>query len=166
MIIDQHRAHTRILFERYITGIRTRKCVSQRVLFPEMIRLTASQAAVLATVTEELSALGFELSDMGQYSYAVNGVPSGIEGVNVQQLVDQIIESASGKGSGDALSDVQERMAMVLAEAAAIPVGQLLSPVEMERLAGDLLQLETPRYTADGKAVFTVISTDEIAKRF
>ena len=55
---------------------------------------------------------------------------------------------------------------MVLAEAAAIPVGQLLSPVEMERLAGDLLQLETPRYTADGKAVFTVISTDEIAKRF
>lgn len=166
MIIDQHRAHTRILFERYITGIRTRKCVSQRVLFPEMIRLTASQAAVLATVTEELSALGFELSDMGQYSYAVNGVPSGIEGVNVQQLVDQIIESASGKGSGDALSDVQERMAMVLAEAAAIPVGQLLSPVEMERLAGDLLQLETPRYTVDGKAVFTVISTDEIAKRF
>ena len=79
MLIDQHRAHVRVLFDRYMSQIRQKQGVSQGVLFPEIIQLPASEAAVLDGILEDLSAVGFDLSPLGGGSYAINGIPSGIE---------------------------------------------------------------------------------------
>ena len=165
MVVDQHRAHGVVLFERFMTGISSREMASQRILFPEMMQLTVSQAAVLRSIWSELTALGFDLADMGQNSYSVNAVPAGVEGVDACDLIGQMIATASEK-EHDAKASLQRRIAWTLAEAAAVPVGQTLSKEEMSTLVDDLLALKTPAYTPAGKSVFVVISYDELQKRF
>ncbi len=165
MVVDQHRAHGVVLFERFMTGISSREMASQRILFPEMMQLTVSQAAVLRSIWNELTALGFDLADMGQNSYSVNAVPAGVEGVDACDLIGQMIATASEK-EHDAKASLQRRIAWTLAEAAAVPVGQTLSKEEMSTLVDDLLALKTPAYTPAGKSVFVVISYDELQKRF
>lgn len=91
MIIDQHRAHVRILLIRYMSHIQDKKGVSQRLLFPEMIQLSPAQGAELLSVQEDFEALGFDISDMGGGAYAVNAVPAGIDGLDVPTLIDKML---------------------------------------------------------------------------
>ena len=91
MLIDQHRAHIRVLFDRYMVQIKQKQGVSQGVLFPEILQLPASEAAVLQGIMDDLSAVGFDLSDLGGGSYAINGIPSGIEGLNPVELVRNML---------------------------------------------------------------------------
>lgn len=165
MVIDQHRAHGTILFERFMASISSREMASQRILFPEIMQLTVSQATVLKSIWDELMALGFDLADMGQNSYSVNAVPAGVEGVDACDLIGQMIATASEK-EHDAKSSLQRRIAWTLAEAAAVPVGQTLSKEEMSAMVDDLLALKSPAYTPSGKSVFIVVSYDELQKRF
>ena len=165
MVIDQHRAHGIILFERFMAGISSREMASQRVLFPEIMQLTVSQSETLHGIWEELIALGFDLADMGQNSYSINAIPAGIEGIDVRDLIGQMLVTASEK-EHDAKASLQKRMAWTLAETAAVPVGQSLSQEEMSSMVDDLLSLKTPAYTPEGKSVFIIISYDELQKRF
>ena len=165
MVIDQHRAHGIILFERFVAGISSREMASQRVLFPEIMQLTVYQSETLHGIWEELIALGFDLADMGQNSYSINAIPAGIEGIDVRDLIGQMLVTASEK-EHDAKASLQKRMAWTLAETAAVPVGQSLSQEEMLSMVDDLLSLKTPAYTPDGKSVFIIVSYDELQKRF
>ncbi len=165
MIVDQYRAHVRILFDRYMSCIQAKQGVSQRTLFPEIIQLTTAQVAILQNIMADLQFLGFDLSNMGNNAYSVNGIPSGIEGVNIETLIWNMLETATEKGR-DVKADIHERLALSLAEAAAIPYGQVLSSLEMEQLVGDLLASVMPNYTPDGKTVISILSNDEITKRF
>lgn len=165
MIVDQYRAHVRILFDRYMSCIQAKQGVSQRTLFPEIIQLTTAQVAILQNIMADLQFLGFDLSNMGNNAYSVNGIPSGIEGVNIETLIWNMLETATEKGR-DVKTDVHERLALSLAEAAAIPYGQVLSSLEMEQLVSDLLASVMPNYTPDGKTVISILSNDEITKRF
>ncbi len=165
MLIDQHRAHVRILFDRYIKQISRKQSVSQKVLFPEMIRLSASQAAVLEEIMEDVTFLGFELSDMGNFSYAVNAVPEGSEGADIETLIRQMIENATQKGL-DVKSDMHNAIALSLAESTATPYGQVLSEADMELIIDALFACPEPSLTPDGKPVLSLISNDEMAKRF
>ena len=81
MIINQQRAHVRILYDRYMRQIADKHHVSQRLLFPEMVHFSASEIPVLEEIKDDLLALGFDLSNLGGGSYAINGVPAGIEGL-------------------------------------------------------------------------------------
>ncbi len=164
MVIDQHRAHGVILFERFMAGLATREMASQRILFPEMIQLTVSQSTVLKEIWDDLLALGFDLSDMGQNSYSINAVPAGVEGIDVCDLLGQMIVTASEK-EHDVKNTLQQRIAWTLAEAAAIPVGQSLTKEEMVSMVDELLSLKTPAYTPDGRAVYTLITYEEFYKR-
>ena len=165
MIINQQRAHTRILYERYMEQISSHKNASQRVLFPEIVQLSPSEIPVLDDIIDDLNALGFELSSLGNGAYAINGVPSGIEGLNPEALVTDLVHAAKEKGT-KIKEEVQSVLALSLSKAAAIVPGQVLSADEMNRLVDDLLSLSTPNYTPDGKTVLTVLREDEIEKMF
>ena len=78
MIIDQQRAHIRILYDKYIDQISRRQGISQGMLFPDIVQFPLSEVAILQEIMEDLSFLGFELTDLGGGSYAINGVPAGI----------------------------------------------------------------------------------------
>ncbi|MGI6815906.1 DNA mismatch repair endonuclease MutL [Bacteroides sp. KG123] len=165
MLIDQHRAHVRVLFDRYMSQITQKQGVSQGVLFPEIIRLPVSEAAVLESIMDDLSAVGFDLSPLGGGSYAINGIPSGIEGLNPVGLIGNMVHTAMEKGN-DVKEEVQTILASTLARAAAIVYGQVLGNDEMENLVDSLFACPAPNYTPDGKAVLATIKEEDIERLF
>ena len=165
MLIDQHRAHLCVLYERYMRRMALKQGMSQGVLFPEVIQLPASEATVLDAIFDDLSAVGFELSPLGGGSYAINGVPSGIEGLNPVELVRNMVHTALEKGF-DVREEVQSLLALTLARAAAIVYGQVLTNDEMASLVGELFALPSPGYTPDGHVVLSTIKEEDIQKLF
>ena len=165
MLIDQHRAHIRVLFDRYISQIRQKQGVSQGVLFPEIVQLPASEVAVLESILDDLAAVGFDLSPLGGGSYAINGIPSGIEGLNPVDLIRNMVHTAMEKGN-DVKEEIQTILALTLARAAAIVYGQVLSNDEMSSLVDNLFACPSPNYTPDGRTVLTTIKEEDIEKLF
>lgn len=165
MIIDQQRAHVRILYDQYMEQMAARKAASQGMLFPDMVHFSASELPVLESIMDDLSALGFDLSNLGGGSFAINGVPAGIEGLNPEQLVTNMVHTAIEKGC-KVKEEVQSMLALSLAKAAAIVPGQVLTNDEMNGLIEGLFSVSTPNYTPDGKTVLAVIKEDEIEKLF
>lgn len=164
MLIDQHKAHIRILFDKYLAQIQQRKGVSQRVLFPEILELSVAETASLPSLLDDLEALGFELSNMGNNSFAVQGVPSEIDHVDASQLVRSIIAKSMETGS-DVKDAIQEAMALSFASMTAISYGRVLTSEEMLLLVSQLFATKTPTYTPDGQRVVSMISDQEIEKK-
>lgn len=165
MLLDQHRAHIRVLFDRYMGQLRQKQGVPQGVLFPEIVRFPASEAAMLESILDDLSAVGFDLSPLGGGSYAINGIPSGIEGLNAVDLLQNMVHTAMEKGN-DVKEEVQQILALTLARAAAIVYGQVLSNEEMSNLVDSLFACPSPNYTPDGKTILATIREEEIEKLF
>ena len=165
MVIDQQRAHIRILYDQYLAQIASQRGVSQGMLFPEIVQFAASEVPVLQEIMLDLSYLGFDLTDLGGGSYAINGVPGGIEGLNPVELVQNMVQTAMEKGC-KVKEEVQGMLALSLAKAAAIAAGQVLSNEEMNNLVDGLLTSTSPNYTPDGKTALVVIQEDELEKMF
>ena len=165
MIIDQQRAHIRILYDQYLEQITRRQGASQGMLFPDIVQFPVSEVPVLQEIMEDLSYLGFELTDLGGGSYAINGIPSGIEGLNPVELIQSMVHTAMEKG-GKVKEEVQSNMALTLAKDAAIVPGQVLTNEEMNGLVDGLFAVATPNYTPDGKTVLSVLQEDELEKLF
>ena len=161
MIIDQHRAHVRILFDRYVEQLRRREVVAQKILFPENIHLSASEEVTFSKISAELQDLGFEISAMGGSSYAVQAVPAGLEGLNIPDLLRDMIASAQEKTT--AIHDeINSTLALTMARKAAIPMGQVLSNDEMENIFNSLFSSSNPNYTPDGKNILCILKQSEI----
>ena len=161
MIIDQYRAHVRILYEKYLRQLEQKKGDPQKVLFPEVIQLAADEAVVLETVINEMGDMGFELNTLGGNSFAVNAIPSGLEGLNVERLIHDMLASAKEKGAG-VKESVNHKLALSLARHAAVPQGQVLSNQEMESIVNELFACENVNYTPDGKNVLCILKQQEI----
>lgn len=164
MIIDQHKAHVRILFDKYLEQIKERKGVSQRVLFPEVIELSISEAATLPSIIDDVEALGFELNNLGNNSYAIQGVPSEIDNRNPTELIHSIIGKSIETGS-DVKSEIQESVALSLAFSTAIPYGRTLTAEEMLIIVSQLFATSTPAYTPEGQKIISLFSDQEIEKK-
>lgn len=161
MIIDQYRAHVRILYEKYLRQLEQKKGDPQKVLFPEVIQLAADEAVVLETVINEMGDMGFELNTLGGNSFAVNAIPSGLEGINVERLIHDMLATAKEKGAG-VKESVNHKLALSLARHAAVPQGQVLSNQEMESIVNELFACENVNYTPDGKNVLCILKQQEI----
>ena len=165
MVIDQHRAHVRILFDRYVGNIHMGTMSSQSILFPEVLHLSAAQSVTLQGLLSEMEAMGFVLSQLSGNDWSVNAIPSGIDGVDVSSMIHQIIESVD-EGGMPLKKRIQEHLALQVAQSAAIPAGRTLTQEEMETLVADLLKLPEPNYTPDGKIIISMIPMEQIAKMF
>lgn len=165
MLVDQHRAHVRILFERYLTQLNEQRSVSQGLLFPEMFTVSLTQSMIMEQMLDDFYSLGFDISNMGGGSFAIQGVPSGIEGLNPVTLVKNMLEEATEKGDVSK-DEIHSTMALTMARSAAIVVGQVLSANEMTALIEELFACEIPAYAPNGKKVFTIITEEELDKRF
>lgn len=161
MIIDQHRAHVRILYDRYMQQMASSGHSSQKMLFPEVVQFPPSDIVMLQKVMPEMEHLGFELSDLGGGSYAVNGVPTGIEGVKIDSLIKDMVTTAMESGSLDT-DAINHSLALSLARNAAIPQGQVLSNEEMETIVNELFTTSNVNYTPDGKSILCILKQHEI----
>lgn len=161
MIIDQHRAHLRILYEQYISRISRHSTGAQKVLFPEIIQLSAQENITYHKIADVMRQFGFELTDMAGGSYAVNAVPAGLDGVSSVRLVHDIITSAMEKDANLA-DEVNRSLALSLARNAAIPQGQVLTNEEMENIVNSLFACQNANYTPDGKNILCILRQQEI----
>ena len=161
MIIDQYRADVRILYERYREQLRSRSGKSQRVLFPEVVQFAPSDAVILEKLLPELEAIGFDLTNLGQQSYAVNGIPAGIEGLDIVMLLQGIVNDAVGQ-TAEASEEISHSLALSMARTAAIPHGQVLSNDEMESIVNQLFACSNVNYTPDGKAILCILPQRDI----
>ncbi len=165
MLIDQHRAHVRVLYEEYLHRLEGKNAVSQRMLFPEAVQLDACDSAALDTVVEEMTLMGFELTPLGAYNYAINSVPAGLEGLNLPELVNDMIADAVQSGT-TVKDEINRSLALSMAQRAAIPYGQVLGNEEMNDLAERLCRCENVNYTPDGKRICSLVSQSEIERLF
>ena len=161
MIIDQHRAHVRILFEQYMQQLSDRTFHSQKILFPEVVQFPMSEKVIFDKILPEMNAMGFELENLGGGSYAINSVPASLEGLNPLKLVQDMVASAMEKGVS-AIEEINHALALSLARHAAIPYGQILSNEEMEGLVNGLFACSNVNYTPDGKSVLCILKQQEI----
>lgn len=162
-VIDQHRAHIKVLYERYLSMVQEGDMTTQRLIFPGQVRLTPSQQPIMEGITEEMTSAGFDMSYLGDNTWSINGVPAVADHLNPVETVTNIVESVTDTGQAAAQS-IHERMAMALARSAAIKPGQTLSLADMDALVLDLLCLPSPGYTPDGHPTFTVITMEALAK--
>lgn len=156
MLVNQHRAHVRVLFDQNMQCINSANRPSQKELFPIVIQFNQDEATVLEELMEDIGSLGFELSNLGGGSYSVNGIPVGMEGVDIEHLLHEMISAAKGQ-TNSLRKDAQEALALTMAENAAIVYGQVLSSMEMEHLLQDLFATQTPARTPDGKFIYTIL---------
>ncbi|MDT3388551.1 MAG: DNA mismatch repair endonuclease MutL [Bacteroidota bacterium] len=163
MIIDQHRAHVRILFEQYQQQLTARKMHAQKMLFPETIQFTPQEHILLDQIMPELQQMGFELSDLGGNTFALNAIPEGLEGIDVQRLVHEMLSGLLDKSSS-AMQEINDSLALDMAKAAAIPYGQVLSNDEMENIVNSLFLCGNVNYTPDGRSVLCILKQDDIDK--
>ena len=160
MIIDQYRADVRIRYERYMRQLDAAPAQSQRLLFPDIIELAPSEVPLMEELLPLLTSVGFELTPLGPVSYAVNGVPAGIEGLNPTVLIQSIL-TAAVPVSRDMLA-LNNEVALGLARQVAIPYGQQLSNDEMDVLVNDLFACGNVNYTPDGKAILCILPQQDI----
>lgn len=160
MIIDQYRASVRIMFERYLFQTASHHTVPQRVLFPEVLQFSPSESALITTILPDLTALGFDLADLGGGSYAVNAIPAGVE-CDPISLVRSIVAEAAEQGRG-VLETANERLALSLARSTAVPHGQVLSNEEMETIVNQLFSCSNVNYTPDGRAILCILPQADI----
>ena len=161
MIIDQHRADLRIRYEQYLEQFGRKQSSTQCLLFPEVVQFAPSDTVVLTRIMPDLITVGFDLSDLGGGSYAVSGVPAGLEGVNPVTLLQNVVSDASSEG-GNTMEQLYSTLALSLARQAAIPQGQVLSNEEMEHIVNQLFACSNVNYTPDGKSVLAILPQHDI----
>lgn len=165
LLIDQYKAHVKVLYEQYMDNLFQHQGASQRTLFPELIQFTPTEQIVLDNIIEDLEYIGFELTNLGNGSYSINGVPSGIDTANPVKLLHDLL-AVSVDTETNVKEIVHRNIALTMAKAVAIPYGQVLSDEETRLLLGQLFDLPSPRYTPDGDVVFTNVDDSEIDKLF
>ena len=161
MVIDQNRADIRIRYERYLSQLQTRTADIQQVLFPEVVQFPPSENVVLEKLLTRLAAVGFDLTPLGQGSYAVNGIPGGVEGLDYVQLLRNMVDDATQHGvvTDDELNS---SLALSMARHAAIPLGQVLSNEEMENIVNELFACSNVNYTPDGRSILAILPQRDI----
>lgn len=164
-LIDQHRAHVRILFDQYVANIRQRQGASQQVLFPEIVEFTAGEAAVLPALLEDMQFIGFDLTNLGNNSYAINGLPAGVENLDPVSLIRNMVDRAIETGC-EVHEEICDSLALSLAKAAAIRPGKILSGEEMDNLLASLFSCQESNLTPDGKTIISKLTDEELEKRF
>lgn len=164
VFVDQHRAHVRVLFEHYLRVLENGKAASQTLLFPEELHLDALQRNELLEILDDLHAFGFKVNCVGD-DFFVAGVPVDLVCIDPGILILDIMESMHHP-EVDFQGNRRDRLALRLANAAAIPNGQFLGEAEMSDLIQKLFETSNQKYTPEGKKILVQISADEIMKRF
>lgn len=165
MIIDQYRAHTRILYEGYIEQMQKRRPSSQKPLFPDTIHFSASDKVVVEAVMPELQNIGFELTPNEEGDYKITAVPSGLDGLDYVALVQDLVASAREKTTC-AIDDINHSIALELARNAAVTYGQVLTNAEMENIVNSLFACSNFSYTPDGKKILTMLRQTDLEQLF
>ncbi|MDD4992294.1 MAG: DNA mismatch repair endonuclease MutL [Paludibacter sp.] len=165
LMIDQQRAHTRILFDFFLTQIEKSQGITQQVLFPEVLELSADDDLFFEQILPDLQRVGFDFDSAGTNSYRVKGIPAQIEKSSVIDLLLDMLDKAKTTAQ-DPTASLHESISLTLAEASSLKAGQRLSSEEMSDLIDRLFACANYNFTPDGKKIVTTFTQEELEKRF
>ncbi len=165
MVIDQKRAHERILFEKFMEVLKSDSVASQQQLFPQTIELSAGDTALLKEIIEDLMSLGFDIREFGRNTFIINGTPGVLDVSSPKLIVEKLLEEYKNSPV-DARAKAREQVAISLAKASSLNYGTILKQEEIDHLIDNLFACATPNYSPDGKNVLTIISLEDIEKTF
>lgn len=167
MVIDQRRAHERIIYEKMMLTMENHQALAQHSLFPETVKLNAGDYQVCLEMMKDLEQWGFDIRDFGNQSVVIHGMPAeiNVSGKGAVDTLEMMIEQfKSLKGELD--MGIPEKIARSTAQSSAISYGQQLSEQEMQELTDHLFACENPNYTPSGKLIVRIMDLDELDKQF
>lgn len=172
VVIDQYRAHLKILYEGYMSKVTTGGYVAQGVMFPETICLDPEQAVALDEIRGDMTRMGFRIEDVAPGRIRITSIPSLIRSQDVRDVVtgilDSVCDGSVNYGTGGEINSrsMTERMALVMARSGAVARGHRLSPEEMEHIVGELFSLPDPSLTPDGKRICHLFDENRLEHLF
>ena len=161
LLVDQHLAHWRILYEKFINQLSQSRPGSQQELFPTSIQLNAEDAELLNALLPELRLLGFHIEPMGTRTFVVSGTPEGYGQQDVTEAIEHMLEMYKTHQS-DLQIDSKQNLARSLAADLAVKYGQQLNEYEMSRMIDALFACEIAQLAPDGKKIFTTLKTENL----
>lgn len=164
MLIDQKRAHERILFEKFLAALENNTTIAQKTLFPKSVELAQADIAILSDIEEDIRNIGFEISYLGNNSVSIVGYPGDSKNDDPAQILELLLEEFKSTGHDPAIGP-KEKLARSMARAAAIPYGRHLADEEMRELFDTLFACSTPNWSPTGKPTVNIITLDELDKR-
>ncbi|MCF0207435.1 MAG: hypothetical protein HUK15_08405, partial [Bacteroidales bacterium] len=165
IVINQQRAHERIMYEHFMTMLETRSGIMQKSLFPLQLEPTPEQRGLLIEIMSELNSIGFEIVLVGSEKFEVSGVPADLVGSDVNEIIHQLFDVLTD-GDYDVKMLVNNKIALSLAKSASLSSGKPLHEEEMENLFFRLMSCQNHNYTADGKKIMEIIDINEIDNKF
>ncbi|MDR2731997.1 MAG: DNA mismatch repair endonuclease MutL [Fibromonadaceae bacterium] len=163
LIIDQHRAHKLLLYERALQALQNGESLdSQELLFPESIEIPAHLSPILEAQKNELKKLGFYIEPFGTNTWRLRGIPAHLRIGTAARAITGFLENANESRE----SDMFKKNALAFANSSAIPSGTELSVQDMKSLVSDLLSLQNPYETPKGEAIFMRMPVEDIKRKF
>lgn len=162
LLIDQHAAHERILYEKYLQSLTSKAGTAQQLLFPHHITLNPSDLALIQDCKEALQALGFVIDSFGKDSIIVSGCPAEAANHEPKQLIEGLIEQYKWNKAQLTLS-TQENLARSLAKRSCIQPGKQLSALEIEALIAQLFACKLANHTPDDRKIWVILTPEELA---
>jgi len=165
MIINQHRAHTAVLYAQFMEQLAQTQGAMQQLLFPEVLALPQDEMVLMGQLLPDLRAIGFDLEQLSPDSYSIQGVPAQLAQQSPVPVLQHILTQVRERGA-DTQAEWREQIASGLAQNAAIPYGKNMTETEMRDLVKRLTALPQYRRTSDGKTIVSLMTDEEIGKRF
>lgn len=163
LVVNQRKAHQRILYERFLSRKEQGAC--QKLLFPENIEFSVQEKALFQELDEELHQLGFDISPFGQNAYLIHGVPTDVSQDAAEKTVHNLLNIYAHSQFADTLS-LSDKLARSLAKCSSIREGSFLEKEEMSHLLDELFACEMPYYHFDGGPTMITMDAQELDKRF
>jgi DNA mismatch repair protein MutL len=165
LMVNQHRAHAAVLYAQFMEQLTQTRGAMQQLLFPEVLLLAQDEMVLIGQLLPDLKAIGFDLEQLSPDSYSIQGVPAQLAQQSPIPVLQHILAQVRERGA-DTQREWREQIALTLAQNAAIPYGKNLSEIEMRDLLTRLVALPQYRRTADGKTIVSLLTDDELNKRF
>lgn len=165
MLIDQKRAHERILFEKYMNTLNTQQVTGQKSLFPEILELSASDFLLVQEILTDLEYLGFELNTFGKNCYAIYATPPSLSYTRAKEVLIELIEYYKNT-EGNIRDKMHERVVSALAQASAIDYQTELSCEEMREMVTNLFACKQHQFTADGRTILHILKYEDVNNWF
>lgn len=167
MLIDQHRAHIRILYDLFCKRMQQGERLSQRLLFPCKVELSTTEVVALNELSADLKQSGFDILPAAESGlYEVVAIPPEMSGTDTIELIHDLLAPVSDEVPATLVPPSVHRLALSLARRGAIPAGQQLSPTEMNTLMQQLFAGSMPNYTPDGLPIVAILSDEQIDELF
>ena len=164
-IIDQHAAHEKVLYERFMKEFANREIVTQMVSPPQVISLNLQEDLLLKTHMELFKRFGFEISEFGGREYSIHGVPANLYGISVQNFFVELLDSLENENARQPLDILTGRIATAACKAA-VKGNNTLSVQEADKLIDELLGLDNPYHCPHGRPTIISMTKYELEKKF